>query len=136
METRSMTPIRFTIPLPPITKKNSGRIVQRGDNPKLLPSEAFERYQEEAGYHIRCKWAAINQPVNVKALYFMKEQRKVDIVNLHSALHDILVHYGVLADDSSLNPEIVRSTDGSRVFHDKANPRTEVEITSAEGETV
>ncbi len=126
--------VRFTIPLPPVTKKNSGRIVPRGEHVKLLPSEAFERYQEAAGYHIRHKWAGINQPVNVKALYFMKEQRKVDIVNLHSALHDILVHYGVLADDSSLNPEIVRSTDGSRVFHDKANPRTEVEITEVEAQ--
>ena len=46
-------------------------------------------------------------------------------MNLHSALHDVLVEVGVLEDDNS---QIVVSTDGSRVLYDKHNPRTEVEI--------
>lgn len=67
----------------------------------------------------------IDYAVNVKAVYYMQTRRKVDITNLHNALHDILVHYGVLADD---NMKIVVFTDGSRVKYDKLNPRTEVTI--------
>lgn len=67
------------------------------------------------------KQTPINKPINLKALYYMKDHRRVDLVNLHSALHDMLVHYGVLADDNS---KIIVSTDGSRVLYDKDNPRT------------
>ena len=42
-------------------------------------------------------------------------------------LHDVITHYGVIADDSA---DIVLATDGSRVKYDKDNPRTEVEITA------
>ena len=56
----------------------------------------------------------------------MQTRRKVDLTNLHEALHDILVKYGVLEDD---NFKIIQSTDGSRVSYDKWHPRTEVEIT-------
>ena len=62
----------------------------------------------------------------------MEKNAKVDIANLHSALHDILVAAGVLKDDSSLHPRIVAGTDGSRVYVDAKNPRTEVTITSME----
>ena len=57
----------------------------------------------------------------------MGTRRKVDLANLNSSLHDILVHYEVLADD---NRDIVAATDGSRVLYDKVQPRVEVEITS------
>ena len=65
-------------------------------------------------------------PVNVKAIYYMPTRRKVDITNLHEALHDVLTHYAVVADDNS---NIIAATDGSRVRYDKTNPRTEVTIT-------
>ena len=42
---------------------------------------------------------------------------------------DVLVKAGVLADDSAISPDIVVSTDGSRVLIDKLNPRIEIEIT-------
>jgi Holliday junction resolvase RusA-like endonuclease len=50
----------------------------------------------------------------------------VDLINLHAALHDALVDCGVLIDDHS---GIIVSTDGSRVRHDKENPRIDVVIT-------
>ena len=59
----------------------------------------------------------------------MPDRRRVDITNLHSALHDILTHYGVIADD---NCKIVVATDGSRVKVDRDNPRTEVIVTKVE----
>ena len=59
----------------------------------------------------------------------MPTKRRVDLINLHSALHDVLVHYKVIEDDNS---KIVVSTDGSRVRYSKENPRTEVEITDSQ----
>ena len=41
------------------------------------------------------------------------------------AIDDIMVRVGLLADD---NYTIVQSHDGSRILHDKENPRTEVYI--------
>lgn len=122
--------LKFTIELEPRTKKNSSRIVRNRYTGKSFPrpSEAFERYQNECGYFVP-KGQKISHKVNVKAVYYMKTRRKVDIANLHSALHDILVHYKVLEDD---NMNIIVSTDGSRVFYDKENPRTVVEITESD----
>ena len=120
--------LKFTIPLPPVTKKNSQRIVNTGKFFKILPSKQFEAYQEKAGWLIPCKNLGIDYPVNIKAIYYMPTARKVDITNLNSALHDVLVHYGVLKDDSSLSPRIVVGTDGSRVLIDRSNPRTEIEV--------
>jgi Holliday junction resolvase RusA-like endonuclease len=59
----------------------------------------------------------------------MPTHRRVDLCNLHAALHDILVKYQVIEDDNS---KIVVSTDGSRVLYDKDHPRTEVVITEVE----
>lgn len=63
--------------------------------------------------------------VNVKAIYYMPTKQRVDLINLHAALHDCLVKKGVIIDD---NCNIIKSTDGSRVSYDKENPRTEVTI--------
>ena len=118
--------LKFTIPMQPVTKKNSQRLVRRGGRPILLPSRAFEAYQEAAGYYLPGKHRNLAEPCNVKAEFYMGSRRKVDLVNLLEALDDILVHYGVLEDD---NCGIIVSHDGSRVHYDKENPRTEVTIT-------
>lgn len=123
--------LQFTLALEPKTKKNSSQILrnQKTGKPFLAPSKAFKEYQTECGWFIIKPEKPIDMPVNIKALYYMKTQRKVDLINLHSALHDILVHYGVIVDDNS---NIIVSTDGSRVLYDKDNPRTEVFISSME----
>ena len=69
----------------------------------------------------------INQPVNVKCIFYRDSERSCDLTNLLEAIDDILVKYGVLADD---NFKIIASHDGSRVFVDKVKPRTEIEITN------
>ena len=71
----------------------------------------------------------IESRVNVMAVYYMPNNRRVDLTNLHEALHDILVHYKVIKDD---NCKIIVSTDGSYVDVDKWHPRTEVTITDLE----
>lgn len=116
--------VKITIPLPPVTKKNHGRIVWHGKTPKLLPSSQFEQYQEAAGWYL--KPLGIDGPVNVQCRFYMPTRRIVDLVGLLQSVDDVLVHYGVLKDDNS---RIVVSHDGSRVFWDKEHPRTEIEIT-------
>ena len=117
---------QYTIPIPPKTKKNHNRVTK---NKKVLPSVEFEEYQEACGWFIKAPDKPIDCKCNIKAVYYMPTRRRVDITNLHSALHDILVHYRVIADD---NCKIVIGTDGSRVKYDKNNPRTEVVITEAD----
>lgn len=59
----------------------------------------------------------------------MPTRRRVDLCNLHEALCDVLVTFGVVQDD---NCKIIASMDGSRVLYDKENPRTEVYIEEVE----
>lgn len=114
----------FTIGMAPRTKKNSQRILWVRGRPAIAPSKAYKAYERAAGrfvpkYGLECK-------VNVKAVFYMPTRHRVDLVNLEEALCDILVHWGAIKDDSS---KYIVSMDGSRVEHDKLNPRTEVEIT-------
>ena len=125
-----MEPIKFTIPLVPITKKNSPRIITvqpKGKEPyqKLLPSKAFERYEKDAGWFIPHRGANLSHPCEVVELFYMPDERRVDLTNLEESLDDILVKYQLLQDDNS---KIIVSHDGSRVLVDKKNPRTEVTI--------
>ncbi len=120
--------LKFTIPLNPITKKNSMRIItnRRTGRPMIIQSEAYIQYEKDCQYFMKKLDKPINKPINIRAIYYMGTRRKVDITNLHSALHDILTVYNVIEDDNS---RIVKSTDGSRVKYDKDNPRTEIYIT-------
>lgn len=122
--------IHMKIGLIPVTKKNNPRIVvpKGSAHPFIMPSEKYVQYEKDCGWWLKGKGLKIDAPVNVKAHYYMPTRRRVDLTNLHEALHDVLVHYGVLKDDNS---NIIVSTDGSRVFYDKENPRTEVWITEA-----
>lgn len=122
--------IKFTIPLEPKTKKNSQRIIVAHGRPMIIPSEAYKQYEKDCKPYVPML-LSINEPVNVKATYYRKTKRRVDLTNLHEALHDMLVSYQVLVDDSY---DIIRSTDGSTVEIDRENPRTEVEITFLESE--
>lgn len=122
--------IRFTIPLNPVTKKNSQRVIPCGRYHKVLPSEAYEKYEERAGAHIPYKGLMIDRPCEVRCLFYTRidhsqSKSPVDLTNLLEAIDDVLVTHHLLADD---NCRIIVSHDGSRVRHDKAHPRTEVAI--------
>ena len=119
--------LKFTIPLPPITKKNSQQIIinRATGRPQIIPSKKYLQYEKDCALFIKGKGLAIDQPVTVQCVYYMPTKRRVDLTNLLEATHDILVKYKVLADDNS---GIIYSVDGSRVLYDKENPRTEIEI--------
>lgn len=119
---------KFTIPIKPVTKKNSSEIIRIGGKPRLIPSKLYRNYEKACKLFVPS--LQINQPINIKALFYMQSRRRVDLPNLQEALHDVLIKYGCIIDD---NCNIIVSTDGSRVMYDKHNPRTEVIIeTSSE----
>ena len=115
----------------PKTKKNHQRILNgRNGKPFVAPSKEFLVYQEQCLWQIKTPQRAISEAVNVKAVYYMPNRRRVDLVNLLEATCDILVKAGVLDDDRAT---IVAAHDGSRVLLDRQNPRVEIEITRMEG---
>lgn len=125
---------RYIIPCAPITKKNSQQIVFNRKTGKrfIRQSDQYNDYENVASYYLQPKPPnPIDYPVTVKCTFYMPTHRRVDTANLNAAIHDILVKYGILADD---NRDIIASTDGTRTFYDKQNPRSEIEIEPFEGE--
>lgn len=110
----------------PRTKKNSSRVIQKNGRTIVLPSKPYTEYEKSWKGQVMPPPAPIDYAVNMKAVYYMKTRRKVDLANLEEATLDILVKYGVLADD---NCTIVATMDGSRVEYDKENPRVEITLT-------
>ena len=119
---------RYLIPEIPRTKKNSQQILfnKRTGKPFIKQSEQYNEFETAASYFLQPKpRKPIDYPVTVKCTFYMPTRRKVDKANLEAAIHDILVKYKILADD---NRDVLASTDGSRVYYDKENPRAEIEI--------
>ena len=110
--------IEITVPLAPITKKNSMRIMHssKTGKPFIMPSQKYIDYEAEAVWH--CKKAGVHEPIDypveVKCLFYMPTKRRVDLTNLLEAVDDVLVRAS----------GIIVSHDGSRVLYDKDNPRT------------
>ena len=119
----------IVIPLEPVTKKNSQRVVtnRRTGAHFIKPSLKFEQYQNNVGgYFTYQKVEPVEPefyPVNIRCNFYMCTNRVVDLTNLLEAIDDILVHYGVIVNDDYKH---VAGHDGSRVFVDKDNPRTEI----------
>jgi len=125
--------ICIKIPLNPVTKKNSQRILYRWQInkagrrvrvPFIAPSAAYKQYEHDALFFLP-GMPDIDYPVNVKCVFYMQTKHKVDLNNLLEGCTDLLVKGHVLQDDNS---NIVKGHDGSRVMFDKANPRTEIYI--------
>lgn len=122
--------MRYTIKLPPVSKKNSQRIFtnRKTGKPFIRQSEVYEQYEKNAALFLRPKPPEpIKYPVNVSCLFYMPTRRRVDLTNLLEAADDVLVKHKILEDDNS---RIVAGHDGSRVFYSKDNPRTEITIST------
>lgn len=136
--------LNITIPLNPITKKNSPRLFDFGrkcytcgrrQHTRIMPSKQYMQYEKSAGHYLKNIKAKeglrepIKEPCEVMAVFYMQTRRRVDLTNLLEAVDDVLVKYGILEDD---NCKIIKSHDGSRVDYDKTNPRTEITIRKME----
>lgn len=126
--------LNITIPLNPIPKKNNTKIItnRATGRPMVIQSDRYRQYEKDSAIFLRrhSRREPIEEPVNLKCLFYRKDRRPIDLVNLLEAIQDILVKYDILKDDNS---KIVASTDGSRVLYDKENPRTEIFIERSEG---
>jgi len=120
--------VKFIVKLPPITKKNHQQIRKNRKTGKnfVAPSEQYEQYEKDALWFIPKPVKPIDEPVEVKCLFYMPTHRSCDLTNLLQSIDDIMVKAGLLKDD---NFKVICSHDGSRVRYDKENPRTEVYIT-------
>lgn len=119
------------IPLNPKTKKNHQQILKNHKTGRnfIAQSESYRQYERDSGWFVRTKAEPISEPVNVKCIFYRDSERRCDLTNLLEAIDDILVNFGVLADD---NFKIIAGHDGSRVLVDRENPRTEITITRME----
>lgn len=123
--------IKFTLPIRPVTKKNSGQIITnpKTGRPFLVPSPQYKQFEKESLpylYRVKQEVGVVNYPVNIQCVFYMDARRKVDLSNLLNAVDDAMVASGFILDD---NRDIIAGHDGSRVYHDNANPRIEIEIT-------
>ena len=129
-----MAEIKYTIKLPPITKKNSQQILinHKTGRPFISPSKQYKQYEREAAWFLKPRPPRpIECHLCIKCLFYLPTKRKTDLTNLLEAVDDLLVHAGIIADD---HYGIVTAHDGSRCYHDKDNPRTEIIITKIEAE--
>ncbi len=123
----------LTIPGAPIVKKNTQRVVRRGNRIFTIYSSAYTNWVENATIHLdtlKKPTAPIDFPINLQCKFYRPTRGTVDLSALYEGIQDVLVKAGWLADDNWL---IVKSHDGSGVFHDKDNPRMEIKITKKEG---
>lgn len=127
--------IEFTIPVRPATKKNSGQIIQVRGRSILIPSKQYQQFEKDCLpylYRVKDTAGVINYPVNVQCTFFTETKRKIDLPNLLNAIDDAMVKSGLILDD---NRDIIAGHDGSRVYHDKFNPRIEITITEIKNYT-
>lgn len=125
---------KYIVRIPPITKKNSQRILinKKTRKPFIAQSAAYKRYEAAALWYLYPKpIKPLEGRYRVATVFYMPTRRRTDMTNLIEAAHDVLVAGKILADD---NYTIIASVDGSRVMVDKENPRTEIFIEEMEDE--
>lgn len=126
--------IEFTIPINPITKKNSQVIIpvrtKTGKERHIaVPSAAYRKFEKECKPYveeIKNKYGVIHYPIQVTCIFYQEKRLRIDLTNLLESIDDILCVGGLITDD---NRDIIASHDGSRVYHDKYRPRVEIKIT-------
>ena len=94
--------------------------------PFVSQSDTYKQYERDCVYWLRRPQnGTINEKINIRYLFYRSNRIRVDIGNLVAAADDILVKFNIIQDDYW---GIVGGHDGSRVFIDKDNPRTEIYI--------
>lgn len=116
------------IPHHTIPKKNSQQILynNRTKRPFIQQSNRYLEFERLCGYYLnKYNDLNINKPINLKCTFYVPDKRRRDLANLLESIQDILVKYGVIADDNYL---IVQSVDGSRIVYEKNKSETIIEI--------
>jgi len=106
------------------SKKNSKRIFGNGKFKKVLPSKAYLLWEGAAQASVFEQIGRIpllTEPIWVNAQIYYKGQQP-DLSGCMESVGDAFE--GILWENDSQ----IKSWDGSRLIHDKANPRVELEV--------
>ena len=119
--------IKIIIPMHTIPKKNSQQILinKRTGRPFISQSKRYLEFEKNCEMFLYQHQYQLEQPINLKCTFYVPDRRKRDLANLLESIQDILVKYGVIADD---NYEIVASVDGSQIIYEKNRSETIIEI--------
>lgn len=96
-----MAEIKYTIKIPPITKKNSQQIMtnRKTGRPFIMLSAKYKQYEREAAWFLKSRPPRpIDCPVNIKCLFYLPTWRRTDLTNLLEAVDDLLVSEGIIED--------------------------------------
>lgn len=117
--------IDITLKGRPATKKNSGRIVFKNGKRIIIPSEAYENYEDACLWQLAGKKLHISGIVVVECKYYLPNKRSwPDLIGLLQATSDILTKAKVIDDD-----KWICSYGNSCIAGiDKDNPRAEIRI--------
>lgn len=109
----------------PITKKNHGQIVKRGNKLGYIQSEAYRSYEDACLWQLAGKKLYISGIVVVECKYYLPNKRSwPDLIGLLQATSDILAKAKVIDDD-----KLICSYGESCIAGiDKENPRAEIRI--------
>jgi len=111
----------------PATKKNSQQIVMAGNKRRyVIQSKRYLEYENKCLWQLKARYhgETIKGKMAVKLLYWLKDKRLPDLLNLEEATCDILEKAKVIENDRN-----IYSFDGSRIIGmDKNNPRVEIYI--------
>ena len=120
--------MKFTLPGSIRSKKNSkiATIVGGVKKPRraiLLPSKAYSKWEQEVHAYLGSQRMPepIEGDLHIQATIYYKGQQP-DLSGCLESIGDALEGW-VYRDDKQ-----IKSWDGSRLCHDKSNPRTEVEV--------
>jgi Holliday junction resolvase RusA-like endonuclease len=118
----TMTEIKITLPGSIRSKKNSKRIFARGRFKTVLPSKGYCEWESAVRSELtQFEGRALICPVSVEAHIYYKGQQP----DLSGALESI---GDALEGLVWVNDKQIMSWDGSRLFHDLNNPRTEITV--------
>ena len=109
----------------PTTKKNSGRIVFKNGKRIIIPSEAYESYEDACLWQLAGNKLHVPGIVVVECKYYLPNKRSwPDLIGLLQATSDILTKAGVIDDDKW----ICSYGESCIAGIDKENPRAEIRI--------
>lgn len=112
----------LTVPGSIRSKKNSKRIFAVGKFKKVLPSKSYMEWEKQARISL-CGRAIpdfpLTCPVHVEAHFYYRGPRP-DLQGCMESIADAM--QGIIWE----NDGQIESWDGSRLHHDKDNPRTEI----------
>ncbi len=110
---------------PPVTKKNSQRIMRRKDGrPFIMQSKQGCSWAKDAMRQLRAQWTAppIDHHVNLSCVVYRKKNVG-DLLNYLAAVSDALEAAGVVDND-----RLIVSLDNCRMDKDKDNPRVWISL--------